>query len=433
MLGGLDMHKNQYKNVISNNKVTISMFIFDFIVLWYYFMGGSISLRPMASIVWLCLALVGFPIFRLQRIVADSYFKLNILMIMMISFSLLYSIDQSATMKYVLSIILYFIIAYQITSNYQNVFLLCKMMRFFLIFLLLVTFIQKFSPDTYLSVFSGFLPQEYHSDILLFIQNGSCNGFYNQTSSNALSMSLGVGLSVYFFKKHINDYSKWRYIDLFLILAFFYGVILTSRRGSTIISAILLAILLYTTEGKFGIKLSIFIVAVALWISGEFKNIPFLANIFDKFNSLSMAGDISDGRAELWTRALAIIGEKPMFGYGMDSMSSGLFNLENAHNSYLQSLLEVGVIGSFFYFLPFIYGAKQTLRKYFSSAKIINSEGNALLYFGVFWQIYSFANGFFESFFSSESSVFILLVIQFMCLHIKIDGLSDFYEKGGIK
>ena len=78
MLGGLDMHKNQYKNVISNNKVTISMFIFDFIVLWYYFMGGSISLRPMASIVWLCLALVGFPIFRLQRIVADSYFKLNI-------------------------------------------------------------------------------------------------------------------------------------------------------------------------------------------------------------------------------------------------------------------------------------------------------------------------------------------------------------------
>lgn len=423
------MHDNLYNNVSPTNRATLGMFIFDFVVLWYYFMGGSISLRPMATFVWAALAIVGFPIFKLQYVYADMYFKLNVMMMIMMSFSLVYSIDRSATMKYVLSIILYFLIAYQITSNYQNVLLLCKMMLAFLLFLLLVTFVQKFSPDTYLSVFSGFLPQAYHSDVLLFIQNGSCNGFYNQTSSNALSLSLGVGVSVYFFKKHIEYNLKWRYIDLLLILAFFYGVVLTSRRGSTIICAVLLAVLLYTTKGKITVKIGLLIVAILLLVSGEFQNIQFLANIFGKFNSLSAAGDISDGRAEIWLRSFKIIGESPMFGYGMDSMASGALNLGNAHNSYLQSLLEMGIIGSFFYFLPFVYGARNTLRKYFSTDEVF-SDKKSLLYFGVFWQIYCFANGLFESFFSSESAVFILLVIQFICLRINFDGLTYSYGRG---
>ena len=411
------MGENQYNNVSPINKVTLGMFFFDFVALWYYFMGGSISLRPMASLVWVVLAIVGFFIFRIRYVVTDNYIKLIFLMIMVILASSIYSIDRSATMKYALSIALYFVIAYQITSNYENVKLVCRMMIIFLVFLLFVTFVQKFSPDTYLSVFSGFLPQEYHSDVLLFIQNGSCNGFYNQTSSNALSLSLGVGLSVYFFKKHINENSNLRYLDLALILAFFYGVVLTSRRGSTIICAVLLAVLLYTTKGKFGIKVGILLAGIGLIVSGEYRNIQFLANIIGKFNALSLAGDISDGRFEIWRGALELIGQRPLLGYGMDSMSSGALHVGNAHNSYLQSLLEVGIIGTFFYFLPFIFGAIEAVKKYFHSGST-SSEINALLYFCFFWQIYCFINGMFEAFFSSESAVFVLLVIQLISIRI---------------
>lgn len=411
------MGENQYNNVSPINKVTLGMFCFDFVALWYYFMGGSISLRPMASLVWVMLAIVGFFIFRMRYVVTDNYMKFIFLMIMVILASSIYSIDRSATMKYSLSIVLYFIIAYQITSNYENVKLVCRMMMVFLVFLLFVTYVQKFSPDAYLSVFSGFLPQAYHSDVLLFIQNGSCNGFYNQTSSNAISLSLGVGLSVYFFKKHINENSNLRYLDLVLILAFFYGVVLTSRRGSTIICAVLLAVLLYTTKGKFGIKVGILLAGIGLIVSGEYRNIQYLSNIIRKFDALSLARDISDGRFAIWRGAFELIGERPLLGYGMDSMASGVLHIGNAHNSYLQSLLEVGIIGTFFYFLPFMYGAGQVIKKYFLSVSEA-SEVNAFLYFCFFWQIYCFLNGLFEAFFSSEIAVFILFIIQFIGIRI---------------
>jgi O-antigen ligase len=66
------------------------------------------------------------------------------------------------------------------------------------------------------------------------------------------------------------------------------------------------------------------------------------------------AGDISSGRIEFWQTALKIFVDHPIIGVGLDAFgvaysaydpSSGMFRVEQAHNDYLQTLADSGLLG----------------------------------------------------------------------------------------
>lgn len=70
--------------------------------------------------------------------------------------------------------------------------------------------------------------------------------------------------------------------------------------------------------------------------------------------TFNAAGDISDGRFELWRDSRAIIGDFPWFGTGMGTFAAifqsyrtfaGDFFYYNAHNDYLELLTNTGIIG----------------------------------------------------------------------------------------
>lgn len=394
-----------------NRPLTLFMVIYDFVVLWYFFMGGSILLRPMAALVWGGLAGIGFFVFKSHKIIVNGYLMRCVLMILIIALSVLYSENTMGSLKYVFSIIIYLTIAYHLTRLNTNIEFIISAIRFFLLFLLIITYIQKFAPDFYLTSIIGFLPVKYHESILLFMHNKSCNGFFNQTSSNALMLSLGVCTYWYFYNIHKLANSFLSLIDLLMMVCFYYGVALTNRRGPMIILLVFFGILLYTSDLKATTKIGFTIVGLVLLISGILRESVLFVNLFSKFNATLVAGDVSDGRYRIWTDSLSLFLARPLTGIGIDSLIYSIHDIDNAHNSYLQSLLELGIIGSFFYYLPFVYALNKTVKVYVVERRNATIKA-ALISFCMLWQVYCFSYSLVEAFFSSEASVFTLFIVQ---------------------
>ena len=395
-------------------KATAGMKLFDIAILWYYCFSGSSVLRPMVNVFLVAMALVGLVIFGIRAIEIDIYIRRAFLMIVIVGITALYSADFTSTIKYALSIFLYFIIAIEITSCKDNVHFFLKGLYVYSLILLGVTFLEKYVPDFYLSNISVLLPNKYHDRIVTFIRSESANGFYNQTSSNAIAMCLGVAVCFYrIVKRPMNK--LYQCINAIITCAFIYGVILTNKRGSVLAVALIMMIFLYSSKRNILTKGLVILggIAVAAW--GGIESVPFLSSLFSKNNASVLSGDITNGRIDKWEISFNLIADRPFFGYGADS-SLTVFGL-NSHNSIIQSLVELGFVGSIFFYLPFVYGLIETIKK-FSHREKYAADERALLVFSLFWQIYCFVNAMFEAFFSSEASIFVLLIVQMVTMKL---------------
>jgi O-antigen ligase len=82
------------------------------------------------------------------------------------------------------------------------------------------------------------------------------------------------------------------------------------------------------------------------------------ATVFTRFQQTYETGDLS-GRLGIYTRALEMFSEKPIFGWGpaefwyeLGRRESGYWAVRDAHSLYLHILLEVGLAGT----IPFVIG-----------------------------------------------------------------------------
>lgn len=406
--------------------MTIPMAIFDIAVLWYYSFGGSIVLRPMVDAFWIAMAIVGILVFRMTKIQLTRYNKLSFAMLAYLLVTVFFSQDMNISLKYTLSLLLYLVIAIEITSNFSNLKFFLRAALVYSLILLMISLIEKYNSVLYTVVFMPFLPAQYNLDILTFIRNGSVNGFFNQTSSNAIAMSLGVGLSVYWIESTQKRRVLVKGVQILILLAFFYGVILTVRRGSLFIVAAILAYIIYTKRGNRFTKTILAIAVVWLLIFGGISSIPAFQSILYKNQVYSVAGDITNGRLEIWARSLDLFAERPIFGSGADT-----FNLResviSAHNSYVQSLVELGVVGTFFFYMPFVYALILTIKAR-RTMLAFGQEEKALMIFALFWQLYCFGDGIFEAIFSSEITVFMMFIAQIMVINILSYNLEESHE-----
>ena len=420
--------RSNYNNERCRKKMTISMAVFDIAVLWYYSFGGSITLRPFASFFWIGMALLGWFVFDMNRIILNKYLGLCFVAIAYMLLTSLFSVSISVSLKYALSTLLYLIIAIEITSNYENIRYFLKVLFGYSIILLGITYIQKFNPELYLRVFATLLPQQYHEDVLEFMRRGSTNGFFNQTSSNATAMSLGTGVCLYRLLKKRPEKRFSQSVDFLLLLAFLYGVVLTVRRGALLAVALILAYILYTDKKSWGLK--VLFVALGLWllVLGGINYIPALSNILDKNAQNVLAGDISNGRFDIWADCFALFLQKPLLGYGVDSFNTLLNYTSVAHNSYIQVFVEQGIIGFVLFFAPFVYEFRMTY-KYKKNCWLFSREEKAIVTFALFWQLYCFISAIFESTFTAEITVFMLFIVQFIIikmLEYRTYGNGDF-------
>lgn len=77
--------------------------------------------------------------------------------------------------------------------------------------------------------------------------------------------------------------------------------------------------------------------------------------VFTRFLGTPIAEDPTTGRAYFWSTALKVIRDYPIMGSGLGSIGvifthydtkNGLYRLEQAHNDYLQTLSDAGIVGA---------------------------------------------------------------------------------------
>lgn len=186
------------------------------------------------------------------------------------------------------------------------------------------------------------------------------------------SIALFLVFDVYYFLK------KKKVHVLLQIAALTVLMFMTKSRTSILIAAggILVFMLLYeraSIKHVFIFLMAVAVVAVLLFVSlkVEFLYNMYGARIQSLFNLFS--GGQTDasvtGRLDLQRWAIMVFKEHPVKGVGIGNFAffndvlAGVKNVY-AHNNYLEMLADIGLVGTVFYYLPFLTSFFAMIRKY---------------------------------------------------------------------
>lgn len=240
--------------------------------------------------------------------------------------------------------------------------------------------------------------------IILLLANGFSQYYYTQeidsffysklsifSHASYFSMYLCFSLAIlyyYSFKPSTEFYIK-PLISFLLIIIFSTIIILLASKSGWIILLLthILALIFWIIKHKQFLKGAIAIGALFLSTVLFYTYSPSLKKRVDELTRITIKDTSTKNlsstqvRLVVWEIAIQLIKEKPLFGYGCGDSRNILtekykeMNLEklmnkrlNAHNQYLQTLLDVGIIGAIilltFLILPLLYSFKYKLWLY---------------------------------------------------------------------
>lgn len=179
------------------------------------------------------------------------------------------------------------------------------------------------------------------------INNGYMTGICNHYSKMGMYMALGtVAFALPIFKQR-----ERKTKDFLIFCAFVIGLAMTGKRGPLLFSILALLIVFFEYSEKkltkrmilkfFG-GLSFFI---ALSTFAYFK-IPQIQSVIARFFEASNMKEMTNGRIDFfWVQAIEMFKKHPILGYGWGAFKAYSKNGNDAHNIYLQLLVETGLIG----------------------------------------------------------------------------------------
>jgi O-antigen ligase len=117
-----------------------------------------------------------------------------------------------------------------------------------------------------------------------------------------------------------------------------YGFYQTGSRGGLVGLFVLFAAMLYRRLGTW-----------SLFLSGGASALLLLVLGFGGSRSLSVSSGTGGSRLELWSNALSVFRDNPIFGIGFEGILDYMEEYLTVHNSWLLALAELGVTGAFFW------------------------------------------------------------------------------------
>jgi len=152
--------------------------------------------------------------------------------------------------------------------------------------------------------------------------------------------------------------------------------------------------------------------------------------MLERFTLSSNLNNFSSGRFSIYSSAIQLFKENPVFGTGINT---GAFILDNrlggwkiqqVHNVYIQLLMELGLIGTFiFLFVMILVFLKsyKILKKYYFVEKEIVYKLKVSIYVQTFWLIYCF--------FGNPFTTYTFLVTYFLFSAIPMYYIYRFNEE----
>ena len=210
----------------------------------------------------------------------------------------------------------------------------------------LATFVSVINPSLMLAyakrVFSGETLDTY---IQLF-DTGAYSGLTGQTSINGFFISIFIAFTVNYIFTYPNKF--WNYIWLALSIV---ALFLTQKRSFLIGNIVSTFVLLWRNSSSNTNKVkkvfSLILIAAILYFVVYYT--PATKGLVEKIAALDKAKDITNGRAELWKATYYLWRRHSFFGVGINSVVY-VYGL-SVHNVYLQTLVEIGLVGFLGYLL----------------------------------------------------------------------------------
>lgn len=326
--------------------------LYVFAGLWYIFMRNSATLTPSNKLVWLILSVIGAAM--CYERFKNGFFQKNelgslamryCLFMALCAVTILYSYSVKSTKTYITTLFSGLVFGMAIIGDEKSCKYFINMSSCFLLFLMAVSLIEYFFPSVYKA---NFLPLINNNDTYRFrmgVDESFLRGFTVGTSQNGLWMAIGY---VLFLAKALAK-KKGRILNIVIAVIFFACTFATGKRSYSIITVILtfwcvfVAVRDKNTISRF-LKSVILLTVIAVGLYYLREKTQLLDNILKKTTDLSKTSDMTNGRIDIYKAALNVFQWHMFFGIGADATQAVLGI--DVHNSYLQMLVEYGIIGS---------------------------------------------------------------------------------------
>ncbi len=274
--------------------------------------------------------------------------------------------SRGGSLRFMYLMIAYFLIRIILDNeyNWQNLFV--KVTYFFSFLCVVATLMSYVLPNVMLKIaevlYSGDTLKIYKD----LFEGGAYPGLQGQTGINAFLISLFIAFLV----SDLVNGEKRSTIYLWLVLSVL--ALLMTRKRSFLMANGFAVLVLFWRNAVSDAKKSkrIFrIIVLGIIVFLVFRYSPIAQNIIEKMNILDDAGDLSNGRYELWRLTFDIWKQNPILGAGAGALldSYGV----STHNSFIQVLAEMGIAG----FISFVSLVLVTLSKSFKKYEfLLNSK-----------------------------------------------------------
>lgn len=410
--------------VKQNTKKNIALitmpFIICFLMIWNFFWSDNNRLRINPFIFWPIVAAISLVTIFSQKVKINTYVKISLLSFLWCIFSSLFTPSWDVGVSFILEILLYFIAVRLFTKkniDYVNI------AYGFCVVHMLLLLMQVFLPSIFYSIV-GLISSP--AKIVLLQKNASNGifyGFTGQTSTIAFYLLFGLAISLFKLTKG----KGYNYLFLIMSILFEVSLLLTNRRGGTLVSLIIILVFIVLDKRRVAIKAVVLLLLLGLFLFIGLDRIPGLAGIINKFQITSERNNILSGRTLFWDYCINIFKSHPVFGDGFGSFAQNTqFEVETAHNSYLQELSELGIIGSIIFFAPHFYTFFLSLKIYFS--KKVSLGIKKYILFAILMQLMFLIFAVFEGVYETP----VLYVFIFLVEYAVVDKYLCFKEKGAL-
>lgn len=364
---------------MKKNKVLIDLSMFLYLVTgFFYFLLGN-------GYYWLIVSVIPISLYVINAVVSMD--KENYGWVIFICFlwiSAMVSVHTTLSYKYLMVIGISFLGKLIFESVYGWHMKFGKITMLFATIHVIAVVLSYYFPE----FIKGIADKLYTGEVLdaytQLMEQEAYAGISGQTSYAAFFVSIYIGIIVCNILN--GKFNLWNILKLLLGI---FALLLTVKRSFIIANLIAVIFVLYVQNkgnAKFFRNILIFTVAGSLAYS-IFSNYSFITNLMTKSTLLLETGDITNGRAYLWSETYKLWLEKPIFGHGINVL--GEYYGLSTHNSYLQILAEAGVFGLVSMLFAVIFSLVKSCKIYKDIAKdtLLTDKEKAIFLSSIYVQI----------------------------------------------